>query len=134
MASPRKSARPSPSSLGVWVSPTLSWVIALRVWVWFGALRLLPTFQVKRWILCKNILGASPPPTTPRLFRDPPPPPRRSIHQRGGYPLFIVNKLDADRLTTRAGYLCLLDIPAILSHAFEVKAHGPGLTASDSLI
>ena len=32
------------SSLVVWVSPTLSWVIALRVWVWFGVLRLLPTF------------------------------------------------------------------------------------------
>jgi hypothetical protein len=32
------------ASLGVWVSPTLSWVIALRVRVWFGALRLLPTF------------------------------------------------------------------------------------------
>src|ERR671912_1636766 len=120
-------AAPRWSYLGVF-----GWVIALRVWVWFGALRLLPTFQVKRWILCKNILGAAPPPTTPRLFRDPPPPPRRSVHQRGGYPLFIVNKLDADGLTTRAGYLCPLHVATVFCHALEVKAYSPGFATEDS--
>src|ERR687898_1450693 len=133
MARPRKSARPSPSSLGVWVSPTLSWVIALRAWVRFGALRLLPTFQVKRWILCKNILGASPPPTTPRFLGTPHP--RRgglSTNEGGIRYSSIVNKLDADGLSTRAGYLCLLDVATVFGHALEVKAYRPGFATEDS--
>src|SRR5215213_5808619 len=74
MASPRKSARPSPSSLGVWVSPTLSSVIALRVWAWFGALRLLSGKLVKKEKWCKNSWVAAPLPPYPRLFRPTPRP------------------------------------------------------------